>query len=340
MDKDLFEASGMWIKGNLHAHTKNSDGLLSPEEVINYYFSHGYDFLAITDHEKITKVTSEKLLLIPGTEVSVGKGILGDSYHVLAINVEDNEALQKHKKESVQALLDFVNKENSFAIIAHPYWSKLVHSDLLNIEGYIGIEVYNGASEATIARGFSTVHWDNLLTQGRNVYGFATDDAHYYNDLDSAKGWINVKVREVSVDEILSSIKKGNFYSSSGPNIEYFSYNENRIEIKSSPAERIDFVSGGGGASISLDMYNKVRQAKDKIGFLDRVEINKEVESETAYIQLGNSKINMKIEKEGITSVVLEGLSFNKYFGSFKKYFRVEITDHSGKKAWSNPIFL
>lgn len=334
MDKNLFSSSGIWVRGNLHAHTKNSDGLLSPEEVIDYYFSRGYDFLAITDHEKVTTVKSEKLILLPGSEISVGKCLLGDSYHILAINVDNNEALQKYKNESVQALLDFVNKEKSFTIVAHPYWSKLTHSDLLNIEGYIGIEVYNGGCDIEVAKGFSMVHWDNLLTQGKNIYGLATDDAHYYGDLDSARGWINVKVKERSAEEILSSIKKGNFYSSSGPIIEYLSYNENKVEIRTSPVERVDFVSEGGrGFSVSLDTYNKVKQAKDKIRILGKVEITHERENEIAYVELGNSKITIKTERGGIISVVLEGFSF-------KKYFRAEITDHNGKKAWSNPILF
>ncbi|MBO3801464.1 MAG: CehA/McbA family metallohydrolase [Thermoproteota archaeon] len=334
MKKDLFSSSGIWVKGNLHTHTKNSDGLLSPEEVISYYSSHGYDFLAITDHEKVTAIKSEKIVLLPGSEISVGKGLLGDSYHILAINVEDNELLQKYKNESVQTLLNFVNKEKSFAIVAHPYWSKLTHSDLLNIEGYIGVEVYNGGCDVEVAKGFSTVHWDNLLSQRINVYGFATDDAHHYSDLDSARGWINVKVKEKSIEEILSSIKKGNFYSSSGPVIEYLSYDVNKIEVRSSPVERVDFISeGGSGLSVSLEIYNKIKRTKGKILALDKVEINHENGNETAYVELGNSKITIRTERGDITSVNLEGVNF-------KNYFRVEVTDHSNKKAWSNPIFL
>ena len=39
-----------WYKGNLHTHSTNSDGRLSPEEVIGLYREEGYDFLALTDH--------------------------------------------------------------------------------------------------------------------------------------------------------------------------------------------------------------------------------------------------------------------------------------------------
>ena len=39
------------LRGNLHAHTTFSDGVRSPQALVEEYESRGYDFLAITDHE-------------------------------------------------------------------------------------------------------------------------------------------------------------------------------------------------------------------------------------------------------------------------------------------------
>jgi len=55
-----------WYKGNLHTHTYWSDGDDFPEMVADWYKSHGYDFLAlsdhniIADHEKWLKVNKSK----------------------------------------------------------------------------------------------------------------------------------------------------------------------------------------------------------------------------------------------------------------------------------------
>ncbi len=35
-----FEAAGYWFKGNLHTHTTQSDGEISPEEAIAWYRQH------------------------------------------------------------------------------------------------------------------------------------------------------------------------------------------------------------------------------------------------------------------------------------------------------------
>lgn len=39
-----------WFKGNTHTHSLWSDGNDFPEMIIDWYKSHGYDFLALTDH--------------------------------------------------------------------------------------------------------------------------------------------------------------------------------------------------------------------------------------------------------------------------------------------------
>lgn len=42
-----------WWKGNLHTHTLWSDGDDYPEMVVGWYQDHGYDFLSITDHNRM-----------------------------------------------------------------------------------------------------------------------------------------------------------------------------------------------------------------------------------------------------------------------------------------------
>jgi len=41
-----FTEPGEWLKGNLHTHTTNSDGRLTPEQRLAAYEARGYDFLA------------------------------------------------------------------------------------------------------------------------------------------------------------------------------------------------------------------------------------------------------------------------------------------------------
>jgi hypothetical protein len=44
------EAGARWYRGNLHTHSLWSDGDDYPEMIIEWYKQHGYDFLALSDH--------------------------------------------------------------------------------------------------------------------------------------------------------------------------------------------------------------------------------------------------------------------------------------------------
>ena len=69
------------------------------------------------------------------------------------------------------------------------------------------------------------------------MLGFATDDAHFIKDVPAEKaGWIMVNAEELSRDAIITSIRRGNFYSSSGPLFQTISIEDgNRIVALTSP---------------------------------------------------------------------------------------------------------
>ena len=52
-----------WYKGNLHTHSYWSDGDAFPEMVMDWYKSHGYQFVALSDHNILAQ--GEKWKLIP-----------------------------------------------------------------------------------------------------------------------------------------------------------------------------------------------------------------------------------------------------------------------------------
>jgi hypothetical protein len=52
-----------WYKGNLHTHSYWSDGDEYPEMVMDWYKSHGYNFVALTDHNTLAE--GEKWITVP-----------------------------------------------------------------------------------------------------------------------------------------------------------------------------------------------------------------------------------------------------------------------------------
>jgi hypothetical protein len=88
------------LRGNLHAHTTFSDGVLAPPMLVKAYERLGYDFLAITDHDDFVGDTywraltdlAPGLLLFHGVELSyrafpqhVGK-VMGERETLYVLN--------------------------------------------------------------------------------------------------------------------------------------------------------------------------------------------------------------------------------------------------------------
>ena len=66
----MFSETGSWYKGNLHSHTTNSDGRLTPEQSAAYYREHGYSFLCFSEHDYYTdlrtKLDRDDFITLPG----------------------------------------------------------------------------------------------------------------------------------------------------------------------------------------------------------------------------------------------------------------------------------
>jgi hypothetical protein len=57
------QSSQEWLKGNLHTHSLWSDGDDYPEMIMEWYKSHGYNFVALTDHNILAE--GEKWIKVP-----------------------------------------------------------------------------------------------------------------------------------------------------------------------------------------------------------------------------------------------------------------------------------
>ena len=248
---DPFAAPGHWYKGNLHTHTTQSDGVLDPEEVVSRYRAAGYDFLALTDHHTVTRVAGASdaadsdFLLLLGTEMDGDRGEVAESVHVLAFGL--SEPAEVPLGPSVPAAIAWAKEHGGEALIAHPYWSGLTASDMLRWDGHLGVEIFNTGCHYEIAKGCSTVHWDDLLGQGRRLWGFAVDDSHHHRSehhpTDTAQAWVMVKAAELTREAILSSLRDGLFYSSWGPTLREVAVTQREVTARTSPVKEINFVA-------------------------------------------------------------------------------------------------
>ena len=86
---DLFDPKLPFFKGNLHCHTTVSDGKLSPDEVVALYRDLGYDFLALTDHRRLSAPTHLEgcMLLLSGMEMDYT--LPGEVLHLIGVGMDE-----------------------------------------------------------------------------------------------------------------------------------------------------------------------------------------------------------------------------------------------------------
>jgi predicted metal-dependent phosphoesterase TrpH len=244
-----FAVPGRWFKGSLHIHSSASDGDLTPDEVIGWYRKRGYHFLALTDHGVWSegRSVSDGFLTISGVELD-GIDPQAGLFHLVGLGARRPSDPGAGAFTSMQEVVRNLRAAGGLVIMAHPYWSGQMSRDLLELKGCIGLEIYNGGCEVDDAKGFSIVHWDDLLAAGRRLWGLAVDDAHWRDgDHDAGLGWVWVKAPDLTQKAILHSLEEGLFYASSGPRIYDLlpDVAAGEVHVQCSPAALIDFVGNG-----------------------------------------------------------------------------------------------
>lgn len=238
-----FGRAGQWYKGNLHTHSNQSDGEPSPQQIVDIYAESGYDFLAITDHNQLTDVSSLEtrgLLLIPGSEINGGTAELGQQYHVVALGLR--KPVEAGADNSIQEIIDASLAAGEVCWVAHPGWSSLTSRDLQDLQGHLGIEVYNTTCHHGIGRGESSVQWDELLARGQHLLGLAVDDAHWHYP-DAIGGWVMVRAEACTQPEILQALREGSFYATNGPLIHDLRVTDGKLHIQCSPATEVRLIN-------------------------------------------------------------------------------------------------
>ena len=277
-----------WYRGNTHAHTLNSDGDVLPEEVVRWYRTHGYHFTFITDHEFITDVAPLNALfgaagrfqLFSAQEVTQR---ITDSAHPDGLRQAHVNALgvsQVIRPLGVRNIgpgpmaaaytrnLGEITRAGGVAQVNHPNfrWSVRLE-DLLDLPDSTLFEVWNGHpgvynlggtdSSGRVAPSAEAL-WDSLLTRGKVIFGVGDDDSHFFKPQDAenpdlarpGRAWVMVRADTLSQDAIVASLRRGDFYASTGVTLSDYQVaaREVRVDIAATGdvRYRTEFIGSGG----------------------------------------------------------------------------------------------
>ena len=252
-----------WLKGNLHTHTINSDGDSAPDAVARWYKENRYQFLALTDHNYFTDpqglnsvmAAQDRFLLITGEEVTSGFG--DASVHVNAFGIEATipPAYGRSVLDTIQANVERIRSAGSVPSLNHPSYEWSVGpDDFASVPDLKLFEVFNGILDTNDEWELEAM-WDGALTAGRRIYGIAVDDAHEFKQWgpehsNPGRGWVQTLASELSESAIVEALEDGDFYASTGVELDSMVRGDRRIDLRIAPngdeRYRIRFVGADG----------------------------------------------------------------------------------------------
>ncbi len=197
------------MKIELHSHTTYSkgrkilvEGVDTPEDMVKQAAKIGLDAIAITDHDTIrggvealrfakkNKKITEKIIVIPGSEVSSADG------HILALGIEKDIPKGLPARETI----DLIHANGGIAVASHPFDIKSVG---LGEKAALcdAVEVFNGVNLERIS------NWKaKRFAEKNNLNMVSGTDAHSAQMI----GYAATRVAaEHNIDSILHAIKKG-----------------------------------------------------------------------------------------------------------------------------------
>jgi hypothetical protein len=300
-----FTEPGLWLRCALHAHTTNSDGELAPDALARHYARAGYDVLAITDHWLRSSASPVgELIVIPSAELNAQAGGPAEDAHLLALGIDAEPVAPEHQFAPLAETVAWILAHGGVPYIAHTTWSGLRSPQFEDVEGLVGLEVWNAGCELELGRGAAAAHWDEALERGHRLFGIATDDSHHPG-FDSALASTWVRARERNAGAVLDALRAGSFYSSTGPVLRSIELDERTVVVHCSPAASVTLFAGRrAGARVNAGRlgyphHGRVLETNDD-GLITTAELRRPAQA---------------------------------------PYGRVEIVDRGGQRAWSNPLW-
>ena len=337
MRKDYLSQKKSFYKSNLHCHSNYSDGALSPQRLKEIYKEKGYSVLAITDHDGIfdhSYLNDEEFITLPAYEMEIndsGASVWNDvvTCHLCIYPKDKNNVncvcfnpdfvhprfkwmhnpelkakvkyigepyVPEYTVQSINHIISEANKNGFLVTLNHIQWSQESYEQYSKYEGMFAMEIYNTSCERMGNNEYNSAIYDLMLHSGHKINCVAADDNHNGHPLesphsDSFGGWVMINADVLEHGVLMSALERGEFYSSTGPEIKELYIEDGKIHIKTSPAKKIRLLTG--------NRFSAVKIAGND-GFVD--------------------------EAVWDTNEIV-------------KYFRIEVTDSSGEKAYTNAYF-
>jgi hypothetical protein len=217
-----------WYKGELHAHSTESDGKFPVDTVIQAAIDAELDYFALTDHfttsqwRKLAPLVNDRMVLLHSCEITSHQG------HANLHGLREWVDVYVDRPEwSMNQAADAVHAQDGLFCVNHPFSGDLgwrshdfdwQRADLMEI--YHNLEGANNQFHAPL--------WDHHLRLGRRIVGVGGIDSHNpfegTHKLGQLVTWVHAP--ELSERGIVEGLRRGKVYVSRGPEVRYTARDE------------------------------------------------------------------------------------------------------------------
>ncbi len=222
------------------------------EGIAAEYLDHGYDAIAVTEDWSYTPDGEiEGIKVLSGCAYTVGGlGEGEEAYCILGIGMTTDPEIPsawKNMKKTARAkaceIVKMIQKRNGIAIVAYPSHNSNGADELLELEGFDGMEIFNSETEYGRTKdGYSGALADRLACFGISPVLIASNGISCYDD-EKYICSLMVEATDMESGHILRAIRQGRFYSTEGPEIHIERLSADKVRVICSPAVRISFFS-------------------------------------------------------------------------------------------------
>ena len=266
--KQLLPAA-KYFKANLHTHSTITDGKFSPAELKELYKKHGYQILAITDHNVVvdhSALNDADFLLLTAGEFGISEAgqnsMYKKSYHLNLISrkpdnlwqptlpkkprevtlpylalVESPDMEQRYDPEQINEIIAQCNDHDFLVMYNHPNWSLQDYTDYAPLKGLWAMEICNYSCLYTGRDPYSAWVYRDMLALGNRLFPVGSDDMHTIKG--HAGAWIMVGAEALTYERVIRALEKGDFYASTGPEIHSLTLDGSQLKITCSDARSV-----------------------------------------------------------------------------------------------------
>lgn len=162
------------------------------------------------------------------------------------VKCDENEPdyVRTFSGEGVSDMMHRGRERGFFVTYNHPTWSLEDFGDYINYEGMHAFEMFNGSCLSAGYDDYNPRVYDDILRSGKKIFAIGADDNHNGHPLgsrhcDSGVAFTVIKAESLDYRTVTKALEDGHLYASEGPEIYELTYEDGRVHIKCSDADRI-----------------------------------------------------------------------------------------------------